>query len=288
MILEYARDHLSAIEADRSVTTRAQAVARLRELGFNDYASILWTMPRNEWPKISSLLPKMASEDVQRSWTGFVGDRLLNQSISFMRAIAANYSGLTGSPLHGKRILDFGCGYGRFVRMSSYYSDDVWGVDPWDESIRICKAAGLTQNIFQSDYLPATLPVPNDFDLMVAFSVFTHLSDRALRTCLSAMRKHIKTGGIACITSRPIEYWRMVYGEKGEDWLQHYETHHRQKGFAFLPHNRPAVDGDITYGDTSFTLDWITPVALAYGWKVESTDRTNDDPVQRFIFLKAI
>ena len=58
---------------------------------------------------------------------------------------------------------------------------------------------------------------------------------------------------------------------------------HRQAGFAFLPHVRAAVDGDITYGDTSMSFEWIRrafPTARLLG-----IDRSLQDPYQIYVFL---
>lgn len=279
----YVKDHLRSIEHG-NFATRESVLDQIRKLGLGDFASVLWHMPNNHFPRISALLPPMASEETQSSWTGSSGFRLLGESLNFVRSVAANYADLTGSSLSGKRILDFGCGYGRFLRLMMFYSDDVWGVDPWEESLEKCREAGLGEIVSPSDYLPDSLTVPDDFDFVFAFSIFTHLSERATKACLTAIRKHIKSKGIACITIRPVEYWRMVHSDKDEEWISEKEQQHKN-GFAFWPHNLPPVDGDITYGDTSMTLDWLSDLCRGLGWSVRATDRSIDDPVQRYVFL---
>ena len=71
----------------------------------------------------SSMLPRMASEQVQLNWTGASGAVLLGQTLNFVNCIAANYSDLTGKGLKNKKILDFGCGYGRIMRLMYYFTD---------------------------------------------------------------------------------------------------------------------------------------------------------------------
>ena len=277
-------EHLEVVEA--SVLGREDVYRKLRKLGLSDFASVLWAMPDQRFPHTSSVLPKMATEDTQREWTGYVGETLLSQSISFMRAMSANYAALTGNSLQDKKILDFGCGYGRLMRLASFYSANVYGVDPWIDSLNRCEEAGIT-NVSLSDYLPQDLPVQTDFDFVYAFSVFTHLSERAMKMALGAIHKHVVTRGILCITIRPVEYWRMVYPNWSEIDLARYENHHHA-GFAFYPHARDAVDGDVTYGDTSMTLDYLATVCSETGWRIRATDRTIEDPVQRFVFLERI
>lgn len=283
--MKYIDDVLSEIEQGQSIT-RSQAFSKLRPLGMNDFASVLWNMPDARFPKASAILPVMSSEDVQRLWTGFYGYSLLSQSISFMRAMAANYADISGQTLTGKRILDYGCGYGRLLRLAAFYSDEVYGVDPWPESIRQCQEAGL-RNVALSDYLPTSLPLQEDVDFTYAFSVFTHLSEKATIAALTAIHRHTCAGGILCITIRPVEYWRMVYGsEWSENQLSEMEQRHEQ-GFAFYPHSWNAHGTEeVTYGDTSITMDWLEALCAKIGWSIKGTDRTIDDPVQRFVLLQ--
>jgi SAM-dependent methyltransferase len=286
MLLSFIEDYLATMEADETIQDRETALRRLRVIGLNDFSAVLWSMPLSRYPHISSLLPRMASAQVQRRWTGTDAATLLAQSLSFMRSVSCNYSDLAGKTIAGKRILDFGCGYGRLTRLCWFYSDDVWAVDPWDEALDLCREAGLTHNLYKSDELPSTLPVPEDFDVIIAFSVLTHTSERATKTVLKAMRKHLRPGGVACVTIRPIEYWACCYSSANKASLSStdLEDRHRDAGFAFAPHNRQAVDGDITFGDTSMTLDWFKKNIPE--WSIVAYDRSIDDPMQRYLFLQ--
>lgn len=284
--MRYIDEHLAKIEADSAIDSRSDAYNSLRELGLADFGEVLINMPDSRFSKISGLLPAFASEEVQRNWTGSSGESSLIQSLNFVRSIAANYAHLADKDLSEKKILDFGCGYGRHLRLFSYFSDNVFGVDPWDESIRHCKEAGI-DNVALSEYLPKTLPVPKDYDLAYAYSVFTHLSERATIACLKTLRQHVKLGGILCITIRPVEYWRVDRPDWSEAKHAQIERQH-EVGFVFDPHLRAAVDNDVTYGDTSMSLDWLKTQCGQMNWKVEAVDRSIDDPIQRFVFLRAI
>ena len=61
---------------------------------------------------------------------------------------------------------------------------------------------------------------------------------------------------------------------------------HRERGFAYTPHNRPPIDGDITYGDTSMTVDFIRERWL--GWEVTGVDYNLQDPFQLLVYLRPI
>lgn len=284
---QHIQQHLQRLEADVSLSDPASVLNELRLLGLNDFLAVLWEMPQSDFPRLSSLLPPMASLEVQSSWTGSSGEVLLNQSVAFARAASANYLDITGSSLRNKLILDFGCGYGRLLRAFSFFTEQLYGVDPWPESIRLCHEAGLMKNVLLSDYLPESLPVPQDFDFVFAFSVFTHLSERATSLALRTIRQHMKEAGVLCITIRPIEYWRVVHRQQPDAFHERVEAAHASDGFAFHPHYRDPVDGDITYGDTSMTLDYLTSVVGGL-FSIAHIDRSGDDLLQRYVYLKAI
>ena len=286
-MLECVSEVVTAAEQDPEVQTRAEAFRRLRKLGLDDFGAVLWSMPDPRFPKLSGLLPAMASEEVQRNWTGNTGLTLLRLSAGFVRSLSYNVARLCGRPLDDQRILDFGCGYGRIARLMYYFvgEERLFGVDPWDRSIELCREAGLGTNFLVSDYLPRSLPIDDvRFDLVYAFSVFTHLSQRATVAALSTVREYVAPGGLLCITIRPIEYWHHDPHTTPVQRQQLMERH-RTQGFAFSPHNLAPVDGDVTYGDASMTLDWLEIRFPC--WELVATDRSMDDDYQRYVFLRA-
>jgi hypothetical protein len=168
-----------------------------------------------------------------------------------------------------------------------YFGDpsNVVGVDPWDRSIQICHEDGMGSNFFQSSYLPTNHPVgTQQFDLIYAFSVFTHLSERAMRIALETLSRYLKREGLLVITIRPVEYWHGDPTAPKSGMVERQVALHKEKGFAFLPHDRPAVDGDVPYGDTSFTLQWLTDNFPLYSLK--GVDRSLVDPYQYYVFLQ--
>lgn len=286
-MFEDASKSIELIDQSCRGLSRAETISKLRKLSISDFGALLFSLPNDSYPNLSLVLPRMASDEVQVTWTGTNGHTLLKQTIDAARILAYNYTNLKSCGLKGESILDFGCGYGRLIRLMYYFSDesDVFGVDPWLESIQVCAEAGITANIFQSEYLPNNLPMLNDrkFDLAFAFSVFTHLSIRATSTSLLTLREQIKDDGVIAITFRPIEYWDMHFVNGDQNECERLKSCHRSDGFAFLPHNRSPVDGDITYGDTSFSLEWLSNSNL--GLKVLSVDRSLSDPYQCYAFL---
>ena len=278
---------LEAADAAAKASDRATALKELRRMGLDDFGLVLFTLPNGHFPNLGNVLPRMASEDVQMTWTGAKGPTLLAQSTGIVRILESIYWRHAQRSLSSAQILDFGCGYGRLLRLMYFYQDPsrVFGCDPWDRSIAICQEAGLSENIALSTYLPEDLPYPDkSFDFIYAFSVFTHLSARATRQTLLTLRRKIKDDGVVVITIRPFEYWAFAKERKLVPNPGAKQDEHNEKGFAFAPHNRAPVDGDITYGDTS-----MTPSYLAENfpeWKIVSVERQLADNLQLFVALR--
>ena len=280
-MLGFVQETLEALEHNPDVATREKAFASLRPLGLGIFAEILMQMPLDMFPRLSRLLPYMASEEVQLLWTGGAGAYLLKLSLSFVRSLGIAYGQLTGRPIAEARILDFGCGYGRLARLMYYFvdSEHLYGVDPWERSIEECRNARLGDNFRLCERLPNTLPVDDlEFDLIYAFSVYTHLPERVVRATLSTLRRNIRPDGLLCITIRPVEYWDAA--PMSEDERKQIKAAHAEGGFAFIPHG-PA---DALYGDCTMTLDWIDRNAT--GWRRAGVDWSLEDPLQIYVFLQ--
>ena len=283
---------LSLIENELSTTsTRIEVIKKLRQLTFTDFALLLFSMPNTNYPKISSKLPKMADEDVQINWTGASGIRLLQQSMDFVRTATFGFAEINRRGFKNSKILDFGIGYGRLARLFYYFVDEdmFYGVDPWDKSLEICFNDGLTKNLYQSDYLPSSLPFENvKFDLIYAFSVFTHLSERATCTAINTLRKYLTNDGVLLITIRPAEIWDLDANAKKQNKSNLLKAMHENEGFAFLSHNREISQDstkDSTYGDTSIKLQWLSDNFPHL--KIMKTDYSLSDNYQLYVFLQA-
>jgi SAM-dependent methyltransferase len=275
-------------ETRPDLVDRDQVLASLRRLGLDDFGALLMLMPDPQFPRLSSILPAMASAEIQNAWTGNNGYPLLRQTCNFVRSVVYNFTQITKKTLENSYILDYGCGYGRIARLMYYFCDTqhVIGVDPWDRSIEECRAARLGPNCLLSDYLPESLPVGAlSFDLAYAFSVFTHLSKRATMAALAAVRQYMKPGGVFCITIRPAEYWDQDSTVTSPAERMALKAKHFQEGFAFVPHGLAPIDGDITYGDTSMSLEWLD--SNLANWTRVRIDRSLEDGLQIYVFLQA-
>ena len=235
----------------------------LRQLPIDDFGHFFLMMPNLNYPALSRVLPSMVSTMVQKNWTGASGLELYRQTAAFARIIAYNYAKYRNKELKDIKLMDFGVGYGRMIRMFYYWTDpeNLWGIDSWQKSLDHCSYCNLAGNFFLSEEIPKSLPIEKvKFDLIVSFSVFTHLSPKTARICLSTLRQHTTDDGLFIVTFRPIEFWKYIDDINGTNNAKRLEDEHRRFGFAHLPH-KGSVQGE-SYGDTSLlpsffeTDDW--------------------------------
>ena len=277
---------LTSIEAQiTDSTSQDELYEKLRPLGLTNFGFVMLSMPDPGFPKISGVLPGMASEQTQMQWTGAAGIPLLIQTIDFVRSVAFNFHRFTGESLENKTVLDFGCGYGRIARLMYFLTttDNFFAVDPMNGSIEECAAHGLTKNFLLSNWSATDLPTgQRKFSLIFSFSVFTHLSETAARIALTTLLRHLEPNGLLVISIRPVEYWYFDKYTNDRKLSDHQVAAHNREGFSFLPHGQE--QGIPNYGEASMTPAWIE--SSFPGVEVLGLDRSISDPCQIYVFMR--
>ncbi len=275
-------DRLSDIDAILGSSESSQVPLIFKDIPLDIFGQLLLDVP-SIFPSIRTFFPSMPSKELQNLWTGSHGEILLTQSLAAVRSITSGYSALTGRNIYDATVLDYGCGWGRLIRLLYKYlpSENIYAVDPWDESIKHCREHRVRANLAISDWIPRTLPFEHRFDLIFAFSVFTHLSKKTAHIVLDTLRKHVSHSGLLVITIRPREYWSF---HEGGHLSSKMIPIHDEHGYAFVPHNRPPVEGEVTYGDTSMSLEYLAKNLP--NWKILASDYNLVDPYQIMLFLK--
>lgn len=100
-------------------------------------------------------------------------------------------------PLNGQRILDLGCGKGRFARALKNCGADVIGLDVSSAMLR--EAPGLSRVRASARRVPLA---SCQFDAVVAVEVIQHLPTRALDDVLAEARRALRPGGTLAIIDR--------------------------------------------------------------------------------------
>jgi len=229
-----------------------QVLPQLRAMDVDSFGELLLRMPDPRWPSLSALLPAAPKEDMDRQLTGDTGVSLLQKSARFIRSLEHNTLVHTGRPLHGARILEYGYGYGRLTRMLLRYSDPaaIFGCDVAQRSLDWAAEFRLPGTYALVEELPSKLPFGGaSFDVIYAFSVFTHLSERVTRAAINLLAGALSANGLLAVTIRPAGFWK-VAGNMSADDIAQKMTEHAQAGFAFVPHSKD-------FGKTSMSFAWL-------------------------------
>ena len=284
-MISFWNAHLTEIDKVIASVSPGEIPALFEQIPLDVFA-LLQLEDQIPYENIAEFFPTMPSRDIQTTWVGAEGLTLLLQSLSFVHRIVARYTAATGKELAETKVLDYGCGWGRLMRIMYKYvpHNRIYGVDPNYASIELCHSHNVRGNLAIIDYVPTSLPFVEKFDLIYAFSVFTHLSEKTALRVLSIMRKYIADDGLLFITIRPREYWNFHEGGN-HPAADEKIVEHDSRGFAFIPHILEPIDGDITYGDTSFSLDWLRNAQN--DWIVDSTEYSTSDHLQIIVALKS-
>jgi SAM-dependent methyltransferase len=256
----------------------------LRKLSLEDFGLVLISMPNEDYPILSTILPRMASDDIQRRWTGYAGMDLFPQTAAFARQTASAFALYAGRSLRDAKVLDFGCGYGRNMRSMLYFTDppNLWGIDAWQSSLELAVRDGVPGVFRKSDTQPQALPVGDEkFDLIFAFSVFTHISKETSEAILSAMRKSIAATGICLVTVRPVEFWYRLGHRLDREVIDEMVDLHHRTGYAYRPLEQSE---NKSYGDASISLTFFDRC----GWELIGYDSTTVDPYQIAAILRPV
>jgi SAM-dependent methyltransferase len=282
-ICERAEDHA---KHDCSLVT---VMAILRELPIEYYAEFLFSLPSpGRFPSLSSKLPTMASVESQKAWAAATGKLLWQQSSAFVQAMELAAFRHQTHPIKNARVLDFGCGYGRFMRLMTYYTDtsNIFGCDPQQKSLDECRKHNVGGQLFLSRSMLKSLPYTDRFGVIFAFSVFTHLSERSAVSCLETLRRHIRDDGLLFITLRPVEAWQNWRGKYQNLDIAEMMAKHRAGGYAYVPLNRlprEDEDGEVTFGEATMDMKYLQKIAK--DWNLKSIDYSNCDQFQIYAAL---
>ncbi len=223
-----------------------------------DVWALLLTRQYDAFPNIKALLPDVPDPALQELWNGASGVALAAQSAAFYRRLCQRFGEWSDVLLNEARVLDFGCGWGRLTRCVARDVEPgrLYGCDPAPQILDVCAQARVPATLARSEFVPERVPFDEQFDLAFAFSVFTHLSERAHTASLRALHGALRPGAILVVTVRPPAYARL------SPLLNGVEVAAGEPRYVFVPH--PAEEshpqyagGEMTYGEAIVTLPFI-------------------------------
>lgn len=237
---------------------------------FRELPDAVWAMllsgEYGGYPEIRRVLPHLPPSELQMRWNGASGHELLAQSQAFYTQLKKQAAAHLAQPLSEARVLDYGCGWGRLTRFIArdLQPGFLYGCDPVDEILDIGRESGVEAHFARSEFAPKLLPFEGRFDLIFAFSVFTHLSEAAHRKCLNAIADSLEPGGLGVLTVRPPAYLNHsplladARSRLGDRPLAALEA----GAYAFAPHpaddSHPQFQGEeMSYGEAVIPMAYI-------------------------------
>ena len=124
-------------------------------------------------------------------------------------------------------VLDFGCGCGRTLLwlIRQFPDTRFHGTDVDAEAIEWCRRNLGSAEFRVNSPLPPLSYDDEQFDLIYALSVFTHLSDAHQRSWLPELRRILRRGGTLLLTVHGEEVWKHLSAEQ--------QKRVRSEGFLF-------------------------------------------------------
>ncbi len=149
-------------------------------------------------------LPGFPPESLQRQFVGSAGADSLREAFQFYRTVKSYYARERRPLAADDRVLDFGCGWGRMVRLflKDVRAANVVGVDVDPDVVRLCNTT-FPYGTFQvvPPVPPTDLPEMH-FDLAYAYSVFSHLNEATHLRWVRELARVLKPGGFLVVTTQ--------------------------------------------------------------------------------------
>ena len=170
--------------------------------------------------------PAFPDEDTQRHVHGSFGANAVAEASDFFRFVKAN-TYRTAPAATGKRILDFGAGWGRTIRpfMRDFEFADLYGFEPDFLFCTLARSLNTYVAFFSGPPTPTGGLPGQFFDLAFSWSVFSHLSPASAALWLRELARVLVPGGSLVFTTWGDRFLRRLQAdaaarERGQeiDW----------------------------------------------------------------------
>jgi 2-polyprenyl-3-methyl-5-hydroxy-6-metoxy-1,4-benzoquinol methylase len=185
---------------------------------------VVASLKRDEKSPHGDPLPEFPDAALQLSTTGLSGREAIEKAAAFHQDVCSVLEGCGASLRPGQRLLDFGCGWGRIARMfmRDVSAQDIHGIDVDPEFIALCRELFLSDNFSVCPPIPDGSLRAESFDLIVSYSVFSHLSEAATRAWLDAFHRALKPRAFVAFTTRHESFFSYLDWARTADGIDPY------------------------------------------------------------------
>jgi SAM-dependent methyltransferase len=225
---------LASIGIGAAETLTREAWRAAPAITMEEFESRLSRLDDGAWFNLLSLSPRLRTvggiefpgfppDELQLDFVGSSGIQALAEAFVFYRFMKQRAASLGRPIVAATRLLDFGCGWGRFLRF--FWKDvgaaNLYGCDVDQRIVDVCRSLGVPGRI---DLLDArgSLPYPDShFDAILAYSVFTHLPEGSHLRWLHELARVSRPGCVVCLTVEPrrfLDFVAAVPPDSESDW----------------------------------------------------------------------
>ena len=205
--------------------------------------------------------------EIQRITNSISGEETAERAIGVFEAVMGAYQSVKAiSP--GRKVLDYGCGWGRITRLLPYYfaDENIFGVDVNRDLIDSARQT-LPSLSFECIESMGRLPYSSStFDLIFANSVFSHLSEISATATIAELCRVLAPDGVLLLSVLQHKHLTQFYesnplwGPKIIGELSDAETMLEENHFVWGDTKRWD-----NYGLTFISDDWLEPVMVKPG-----------------------
>jgi ubiquinone/menaquinone biosynthesis C-methylase UbiE len=155
------------------------------------------------------LMPGFPSEEFQIATIGDSGAKTLRKEGWRFTRLIKDYTTLFNKSIdENTKILDFGVGWGRIIRSFFHRipSDNIFGIDVDPKMISICNETLHAGNYSVTTSHPPTNFSDNSFDIIFAYSVFSHLRYDVAEEWIIEFKRILKEGGVLVATTQGLHF----------------------------------------------------------------------------------
>jgi SAM-dependent methyltransferase len=243
-------------------------------------------------------LPPLPSRAIQEQFVGSALRPAFEEAFAFYSTFR-DYSAELEMPFDTPygRFLDFGCGWGRFLRfaMNDFAQSRLFATDIDPDIIASCVEAGIPA-IYELLQPLGKLPFPdNFFSHAMAYSVFTHLPENVHLNWSAEIIRVLKPGGVFCgtiETRKFLEFIRTMPNVEDctNDWhraLASHKSHvpamlddYDSGNFIYLPTGGGGVRTTDVYGEAV-----ISPKYIETNWHGAKMKAVIDERFWQTVFI---
>jgi len=198
-------------------------------------------------------LPSFPSDTLQTLTVGSSNQSALTEGMNFYRAVSKVLQQNNHPLTRESPLLDFGTGWGRYARifMHDVHPDHITGVDVMPNMIDTCKSTFPYGNFRLVPPLPPSDLPGNHYHLVIAYSVFSHLSEAAATAWIKEFARVLAPGGIIAITTQGRRFLKYCEELRNQESLESLWHQNLARSFVDRAASEAAYDrGELLFSAT--------------------------------------